>query len=130
MNIQLEEIKILAEAVNNLADAIRGAKGHMEVHIPAGGQPAMGTEVSRETAVSPTVQPAQTDQAVQPAVPISTVTYSMDDLARAAMTLMDAGRQAELQQILSAFNVMSLPELSQEQYGAFATALREKGAQI
>ncbi len=67
---------------------------------------------------------------VQQSVPTATPSYALDDLARAAMTLMDTGRQAELQALLAAFSVNSLPELQPEKYGAFATALREKGAQI
>ena len=68
---------------------------------------------------------------VQTAVPTSTVAYTMDDLARAGMTLMDCGKQAELQKLLKeGFGVDALPQLPKEQYGAFATALREMGAQI
>lgn len=68
---------------------------------------------------------------VQTAVPTSTVAYTMDDLARAGMSLMDCGKQAELQKLLKeGFGVDALPQLPKEQYGAFATALREMGAQI
>ena len=74
--------------------------------------------------------PVQTTP-VQTAVPTSTVTYTMDDLARAGMSLMDCGKQAELQKLLKeGFGVDALPQLPKEQYGAFATALREMGAQI
>ncbi len=79
------------------------------------------------------IQTAPVQQSVPPVqntVPTSTPSYALDDLARAAMTLMDTGRQAELQALLAAFSVNSLPELQPERYGAFATALREKGAQI
>lgn len=68
---------------------------------------------------------------VQTAVPTSTVAYTMDDLARAGMSLMVCGKQAELQKLLKeGFGVDALPQLPKEQYGAFATALREMGAQI
>lgn len=83
-------------------------------------------------APTPPVQPvpaAQTPPAT-PAVPTSQQTYTLDDLARAGMTLMDSGRQAELQGLLKQFGVEALPALPQEQYGAFATALRGLGAQI
>ncbi|BFK24947.1 hypothetical protein [Blautia producta] len=79
------------------------------------------------------IQTAPVQQSVPPVqntVPTSTPSYALDDLARAAMTLVDTGRQAELQALLAAFSVNSLPELQPEKYGAFATALREKGAQI
>lgn len=64
------------------------------------------------------------------AVPTASATYTADDLARAAMSLMDSGRQTELLGLLQQFGVVSLPELKPEQYGAFATALRGMGAQI
>lgn len=63
-------------------------------------------------------------------VPTSQPAYTMDDLSRAAMTLMDSGRMADLQQLLASFGVNSLPDLPREQYGTFATALRGMGAQI
>ena len=86
-----------------------------------------------DTLVTPQmVQPPVTSQAVpvQAAVPTSAPAYALDDLARAAMTLMDSGRQPDLQKLLSDFGVEALPALPPERYGAFATALRGMGAQI
>lgn len=65
-----------------------------------------------------------------PTVPVAARNYTADELARAAMMLMDAGKQTELVQLLQSFGVDSLPALAPEQYGAFATALRGMGAQI
>lgn len=67
-----------------------------------------------------------------PAAPVPTtqVSYKPDDLARAAMSLMDSGRQPDLIALLGQFGVVSIPDLRPEQYGAFATALRGMGAQI
>ena len=67
-----------------------------------------------------------------PIAPVATTTigYTIDELAAAAMSLMDKGMQADLQNLLAAFGVQSLPELSKEKYGEFATRLREMGAQI
>lgn len=81
--------------------------------------------VAPSTAV-PVTPPAQ--QAA--AVPVSATSYSMDDLAHAAMALMDAGKQAGLQALLAKFGVESLPLLPPAHYGAFATGMREMGAQI
>lgn len=75
------------------------------------------------------IVPEQTVSAT-PSVPTAEVSYQPDDLARAAMTLMDSGRQGELIQLLAKFGVSALPDLRPEQYGAFATALREMGAKI
>lgn len=63
-------------------------------------------------------------------VPTSAPSYSQDDLARAAMGLLDIGKKAELQGLLGQFGIRALPQLAKEQYGAFATALRALGAQI
>lgn len=80
--------------------------------------------------VQTTAAPAQIPAASTTAVPTTTASYTLDDLARAAMILMDAGRQNELLGLLGQFGVDSLPNLPQQQYGAFATALRGMGAQI
>lgn len=89
-----------------------------------------------------TVQTVQTAQAAVPvvastppaspaeSVPVNVPSYSRDDLTRAAMMLMDAGKQADLKALLARFGVESLPLLPPECYGAFATGMREMGAQI
>jgi len=93
--------------------------------------------ILQEAAPTPitTVQtsPAQNQtppQQMTATIPATTTTYELDDLARASMTLMDAGRQGDLQQLLVSFGVEMLPALPREQYGAFATGLRGLGAQI
>ena len=73
---------------------------------------------------------AATMAPVQATVPTTSVTYTPDDLARAAFALMDSGRQQELIGLLQQFGVNAIPELKPEQFGAFATALRGMGAQI
>lgn len=65
-----------------------------------------------------------------PSIPIAAPTYTREDLSKAAMSLMDKGMQAQLQQLIQSFGVSSLVELPAEQYGSFATAIREMGAQI
>ena len=79
---------------------------------------------------APVAPVQQAPEAPTQQVPTSNVTYGPDDLARAAMALMDSGKQQELIALLGQFGVVSIPELRQEQYGAFATALRGMGAQI
>lgn len=94
--------------------------------------------VAQPTApVAPVAQPTAPASAVpvppaapSAAVPTSGPAYTLDDLARAAMTLMDSGRQLDLQKLLAQFGCEALPALPQSQYGAFATALRGMGAQI
>lgn len=98
----------------------------VSVPRPSAPQPSstmVPTTPAPQAPVAPTV-PASA------AVPTSTREYSMDDLARAAIPLMDAGGQQALVGLLSQFGVSALPELPKEQYGAFATALRGMGAKI
>lgn len=80
--------------------------------------------------VTATAAPVNSQGQPQLAVPVRATTYSLDDLAHAAMALMDAGRQADLQVLLAKFGVESLPQLPPAHYGAFATGMREMGAQI
>lgn len=76
--------------------------------------------------------PVQQQQpAVTPGgVPTTAPAYSMEDLARASTQLMDAGKQQDLLNLLAQFGAQSLMQVPQEQYGAFATKLRELGAKI
>lgn len=77
-------------------------------------------------APAPTPTPAE-----QPApVPTTQQTYTMEQLAVAATQLVDAGRREELVGLLGRFGVQALTALPKEQYGAFATALRQMGAKI
>ena len=131
MRIEFESLKEMKEFLAEL----NGTKAHPGID-------AVQTKVTPVTPLiqseSSTVQPAVTQQVappvqqapVQQAVPTTTPTYTLDDLARAGMTLMDVGRQADLQQLLTRFGVQALPALPPAQYGAFATALRDLGAQI
>lgn len=95
--------------------------------VPA--TPAVPTAPVAPAAPTPPAAPVQVTPAA-PAVPTSAPSYTRDDLSRAAMTLMDKGMQAQLQQLVQSYGVNSLVELPPEQYGNFATALRGMGAQI
>ncbi|MED1419049.1 hypothetical protein [Bacillus smithii] len=77
----------------------------------------------------PVQQPVQQSPQSQ-AVPTSAPSYTMDQLAVAATQLMDAGKREELVQLLASFGVQALTALPKEQYGAFATKLRELGAKL
>lgn len=88
---------------------------------------------------APVVQPAMNagSSTAQPAAvpsnpaPVATApAYTMDDLARAASALMDAGKQQQLVGLLGQFGVQALTQLPKERYGEFATALRGLGARI
>lgn len=94
--------------------------------------PVQTSPMAAQPAATPSapMTPQQTPVAVPVNVPTSAPAYALNDLAQAAMPLADSGRLDDLQNLLATFGVKSLPELPQEQYGAFATALRNMGAAI
>ena len=91
-------------------------------------QPAPATLV-QTTPAEQTVPVTPAQPAMSP-VPTTERTYSLDELANAAMTLMDKGMQNQLQELLASYGVDALPALPREMYGNFATALRGMGANI
>lgn len=91
-------------------------------------QPASATLV-QTTPAEQTVPVTPVQPATSP-VPTTERTYSLDELANAAMTLMDKGMQNQLQELLASYGVEALPALPREMYGNFATALRGMGANI
>ena len=93
--------------------------------VPSGQPAAAPVQPAVAAPVMPPVQPPV-------AAPVQTtpVQYTPDDLARAAMVLMDSGRQQELVGLLQQFGVNAIPSLRPDQIGPFATALRGMGAQI
>lgn len=102
----------LVAAVNNLADALRG-NTTSAVTVPSLG-------IAPNVPAQPPVAPA----------PTAAPAYTLEQLAQAATPLIDAGKQAELQQLLAQYGVQALTFLPQKQYGAFATGLRGLGAKI
>lgn len=91
--------------------------------------PAVTTPIPTQAVQTTPVQNTAPAQQA-PQVQTTTSSYTMDDLTKAAVMLMDSGRQADLLNLLAQFGVEALPALPQEMYGAFATALRGLGAQI
>ena len=63
-------------------------------------------------------------------VPTKTVSYTLDDLQKAAIGLMDNGHRNDLIDLLGKFEIPSLVNLPESRYGEFALALREIGAEI
>lgn len=91
------------------------------------------TPVQQDVVQTPQEVPfAPVQQATQSVTPVQTEVhnYTLDELSKAAVQLMDAGKQAELVSLINTFGVMSMPELPKGRYGEFAVALRELGAQL
>ena len=90
------------------------------------------TPTPQPVASTPEIPQTPTPQPATPApqAPVSAVSYSADDLQKAAIGLMDAGKQPELITLLRSFGVEALPALAPDKYDAFALKLRELGARI
>ena len=71
------------------------------------------------------------DNAPAPAVPVAEApAYTLDQISRAGVSLVDAGKMQQLLELLGRYGVQAITQLQPEQYGAFATELRGLGAQI
>lgn len=145
----------LAEALNNLAAALKGAKPEpaasktgkadkpapvppADYMPPADTAPAPATPApaTPAPAVTPAPAPAPVQAPVTPApapapVPVAPApTYNRDQIMTAGAALIDAGKINELMGLLNSFGVQAVTQLKQDQLGAFATELRKLGAQI
>lgn len=142
----------LAEALNNLAAALKGAKPEpaaskagkadkpapvppADYMPPADTAPAPATPAPAVTpAPAPAPAPVQAPVTPAPApapVPVAPApTYNRDQIMTAGAALIDAGKINELIGLLNSFGVQAVTQLKQDQLGAFATELRKLGAQI
>ena len=117
----------IAEALNNLAAALKGAKPE-----PAASKTG---KADKPAPVPPADYMPPADTAPAPAapapVPVAPApTYSRDQIMTAGAALIDAGKINELMGLLNSFGVQAVTQLKQDQLGAFATELRKLGAQI
>lgn len=142
----------LAEALNNLAAALKGAKPEpaaskagkadkpapvppADYMPPADTAPAPATPAPAVTpAPAPAPAPVQAPVTPAPApapVPVAPApTYNRDQIMTAGAALIDVGKINELMGLLNSFGVQAVTQLKQDQLGAFATELRKLGAQI
>ena len=81
-------------------------------------------------APAPTEQPAAPVAKAPAAVPVTAPTYTVDQIARAGASLVDAGKMEQLLTLLARYGVAAVTQLQPDQFGAFATELRALGAQI
>lgn len=135
-----EDMKKFAEKFLGVADeqaypVYRESKGTNGAQSAAPIQQTPVAVPPVQPAVPVQTTPVQTAAPVQvapvaPVVPTVEHTYTLDELANAAMTLMDKGMQNQLQELLASYGVEALPALPREMYGNFATALRGMGANI
>lgn len=82
------------------------------------------------TAPVPTEQPTAPVAQAPAAVPVTAPTYTLDQIARAGASLVDAGKMEQLLALLARYGVAAVTQLQPDQFGVFATELRALGAQI
>ena len=122
----------LTAAINNLAAALgvrlATAPSLLAVQTTQSAPSAAQSETSTSLPAAQSAPPlVQTTAAVPVAPPPQ---YTQDQIMQAGAKLMDAGKANELIALLRSFNVRAVMELKPEQLGAFATAMRELGAEI
>jgi len=128
----------ICEAIKALASAILAPKIQPTQPVPAAAPaPAVLQPDPAPVVLLPMPAPPPVPTTVPPApvqtAPIPTAAapvYTTDQLAVAATQLVDAGRRGELVSLINSFGVSALTQLPKNQYGAFATALREMGAKL
>lgn len=99
---------------------------------PVPTQTAAAPTAPAQNPTAPTPNPTVTPTPVAAPAPLPTTatTYSLDEILKAAASLMDQGRTADLQALLTNYGVPKVSMLPPEQLGAFATDLRQMGAVI
>lgn len=102
---------------------------------PASAVPTQSTPapVATPTPAPAPAAPAQTAAPTNPApaVPVTTApTYTLDQIAKAGASLVDAGKMEQLLALLAKYGVQAVTQLQPNQYGVFATELRTLGAQL
>lgn len=102
------------------------------VAAPAPAAPVNPTPapVAPVAAPVPTEQPAAPVAQAPAAVPVTAPTYTLDQIARAGASLVDAGKMEQLLALLARYGVAAVTQLQPDQFGVFATELRALGAQI
>lgn len=141
MKVTIAPTTELVAVLEKLATAIGGGSKRPETVIEAPKAPAVQvTPLPADPAPAQTVTlpfnpaPVQTvTPSVNPVastVPTSAPQYTVEMLANAGTTLVDAGKMPELLQLLADFGVNAITDLKPETYGAVAGKLRALGAQI
>ena len=152
ITVNIHGLDPLAQAITSVAQAIeRGRGGTLAaVAVPAAQAPivphvaaaAPATAAAASAAPAPTapapaapaepVPTAPTPAAPAAAVPLATAPqqYTLAELQKAVMPLLDAGRVPELQQVLAKYGAQDLTKVPAEQYGALAADFRALGARL
>ena len=130
ITVSIHGLDTLATAITAMAQAIRqGAPAAPAAPVV----PVMPPNPAEPVAPMASAQPASAlAPAPAPAVPLATAPqqYTLAELQKAVMPLFDAGKMAELQQVLAKYGAQDLTKVPTEQYGALAADFRALGARL
>lgn len=147
MKIKIEADVAVLKAIDKLTTALEKSAVNISVPQdtpapvlpvttpPASVVPTQPTPapVATTTPAPAPAAPAQTVAPTNPAptVPVTTApTYTLDQIAKAGASLVDAGKMEQLLALLAKYGVQAVTQLQPDQYGVFATELRTLGAQL
>ena len=137
ITVNIHGLDSLARAVAAMAQAIgRGQGGTLAVPAAPAAQapivPHAAAATPAPTAPTEPVPTVPTLAAPAAAVPLATAPqqYTLAELQKAVMPLLDAGRMADLQQVLAKYGAQDLTKVPAEQYGALAADFRALGARL
>ena len=150
--VNIHGLDPLAQEITAVAQAIeRGRGGTLAaVAVPAAQAPIMPRAAAAAPATAATASVAPAPPAPAPAAPAEPVPtaptlaapaaavplatapqqYTLAELQKAVMPLLDAGRMADLQQVLAKYGAQDLTKVPAEQYGALAADFRALGARL
>ncbi len=126
----------LAAALTKLAEALSATStgsAPVSASSQAASRPSSTATSAPKSAGVPATSapPTSAKPPVQPAPTATPSPYTFPQLQQAAGTLVQAGRQQELCNLLNQkYKVQALTQLTEGQYGAFATDLRAMGVNI
>lgn len=128
-------INVTADSPIEIREILLGLAGGAP---PAPVNPTVAPAATSASGTPPAATPAPVPISAPPAAPVQTLvvpvapapTYSLEQITAAGSALIDAGKMTELVGLLGTFGVQSVQQLQPDQLGAFATRLREMGAQI
>ena len=134
ITVNIHGLDSLAQAIAAMAQAIgRGQGGASTVAaVSAAASAAPAPTAPAPAAPTEPVPTASALAAPAAAVPLATAPqqYTLAELQRAVMPLFDAGKMAELQQVLAKYGAQDLTKVPAEQYGALAADFRALGARL
>lgn len=120
----------LAAAINNLAAVLGSNAPTTSAPTPAQDTTPAPIPVPLAPVSAPTPALPAENVTLPSVVPTSAPQYTLEMIATAGSSLIDAGKLDQLMGLLGKFGVASLTELSPDSYGAMAGELRAMGATI